>query len=468
MFFVRSPRLGAGTPYIIVLLFAACLPAAAAPGFASAPVAQASQTDAAAGPEVREKTAPPKPALNMSAKRPSGTAAKRASTSPTAKSGSKTGQPAKTAAIPKKTRPITSGTGFPVSRAALVPPEAGARLPIAQTWRPLMTRLKEDGIEDAYLQALFGRMGDSYSHMPMGTKINELYVRKFMPRPPRAKKPATGPAVYKSMVTPGNVERCREYLLRNAVAFGAMEAAFPVPRETVAALLMVETRLGAFLGSNSALWSLACLAAADSPERVQPTLSVLEMTPERLEWAQKILRERSGWAYKELLALVRHSKDNGLDPLAMPGSVYGAIGLCQFMPTNLPKFAVDGDKDGRIDLFDPADAIPSVANYLAAHGWKKGDRAAQHKALMRYNKSRVYANTILALGDAIAAPLEPAAAAKNALEAAHPARDKKKAVTKTATGKKKSVQAGQKTKKAAAGNPATRTKAPSKKAAPSG
>ncbi|MCC8194498.1 MAG: lytic murein transglycosylase, partial [Deltaproteobacteria bacterium] len=286
---------------------------------------------------------------------------------------------------------------------------------MAETWMPLVRRLNKDGIEMAYLRSMFGRMGDAYSYAPMGNKVVELFKYKYVPRPPRktpVEKSGT-PSVYKSMVKPESVAKCKAYLEQHAAAFAGMEKEYGVPKEIVASLLMVETRLGTYLGYNSSFWSLACMAATDKPERVEAVLPTLPlpMTPDKEEWLQKILRERSTWAYKELLALIRHGMANGLDPLTMPGSVYGAIGICQFMPSNLPKFAVDGNKDGTIDLFDPADAIPSVGNYLKEHGWTGADftdkdRAAHHTVLKRYNKSNVYANTILALADAIVAPPE--------------------------------------------------------------
>jgi membrane-bound lytic murein transglycosylase B len=52
-------------------------------------------------------------------------------------------------------------------------------------------------------------------------------------------------------------------------------------------------------------------------------------------------------------------------------SYAGAMGLPQFMPSNWEKFALDGDADGKVDLMgSEADAIMSVANYLAKFGWK--------------------------------------------------------------------------------------------------
>lgn len=317
--------------------------------------------------------------------------------------------PAPTAASAAPSGKIT----FPVSRVTPFSPEMGATLAVNDTWLPLLRRLNQDGVDLNWLRAMFGRMGDAYSHEPMGAKVTELFTSKYVPRPPRktpAKHPAA-PPVYTKMVTPENLEKCKAYLETHKKTFAAMEERYGVPKEVVAGLLMVETRLGTFLGHNSSFWSLACMAAADSPERVSPALEALPlpMTPDKEQWLRQTLRERSSWAYKELLALIRHSMDNELDPLGLPGSVYGAIGICQFMPSNLTKFAVDGNRDGKVDLFDPADAIPSVANYLKENGWAgreiiPANRAGHHQTLKRYNKSNVYANTILAIAEGVAAP----------------------------------------------------------------
>ncbi len=51
----------------------------------------------------------------------------------------------------------------------------------------------------------------------------------------------------------------------------------------------------------------------------------------------------------------------------------GAIGLAQFMPRSIRQYGVDFDGNGKIDLRNsPIDAIVSIANYLAKHGWKTG------------------------------------------------------------------------------------------------
>ena len=85
--------------------------------------------------------------------------------------------------------------------------------------------------------------------------------------------------------------------------------------------------------------------------------------------------------YREELAqflLLCH--EQGIDPLLPRGSFAGALGLPQFMPGSIRRWAVDFDGDGRVDLADSrADAIGSVANFLVGHGWQR-DLPVQFRA----------------------------------------------------------------------------------------
>jgi membrane-bound lytic murein transglycosylase B len=66
------------------------------------------------------------------------------------------------------------------------------------------------------------------------------------------------------------------------------------------------------------------------------------------------------------------AREQRVDPLAFRGSFAGAIGLPQFMPGSIRRYAVDFDGDGRIDIAGSAtDAIGSVANFLVEHGWQR-------------------------------------------------------------------------------------------------
>ena len=67
------------------------------------------------------------------------------------------------------------------------------------------------------------------------------------------------------------------------------------------------------------------------------------------------------------------ARREGVAPAALQGLVAGAMGLPQFMPGSVNRYAVDFDGDGHIDLHgSAADVIGSVAHYLAEHGWQRG------------------------------------------------------------------------------------------------
>jgi len=110
------------------------------------------------------------------------------------------------------------------------------------------------------------------------------------------------------------------------------------------------------------------------------------------KWARK----KSNWAYRELQAYLKYVSEQNIDPLSVKGSFAGALGFAQFVPSSVLMYGVDGNKDGRVNLYEHHDAINSVANYLKRHGWKPelGPKKAT-KVLLKYNNSTPYAETIL-------------------------------------------------------------------------
>jgi len=125
------------------------------------------------------------------------------------------------------------------------------------------------------------------------------------------------------------------------------EKQYGVPAEIIVAIIGIETIYGRNTGNYQTLSALATLAF-DYPPR-----------------AELFRRELA-----ELFVLAREQRR---DPRSFKGSYAGAIGLPQFMPSSLRRFAVDFDGDGHIDLeTNPVDAIGSVANFLNKHGWQAG------------------------------------------------------------------------------------------------
>jgi membrane-bound lytic murein transglycosylase B len=197
------------------------------------------------------------------------------------------------------------------------------------------------------------------------------------------------------------IRRAKDYMQRNAGAFDAVEKTYGVNREVITAIILVETQLGKLLGSRSVLNTLSTMAALSDPQ-VRDWLWVeVADTPDltRRRFDEKAV-EKSRWAYRELKAYLRHAQQEGFDPVRVNGSFAGAMGIAQFMPSNIDQLARDGNGDGRIDLFDDADAIASIAYYLQRHGWRPGiDRQTAEKVVYHYNHSERYVGAILKISD---------------------------------------------------------------------
>jgi membrane-bound lytic murein transglycosylase B len=116
---------------------------------------------------------------------------------------------------------------------------------------------------------------------------------------------------------------------------------------------------------------------------------------ERSKYDQKA-DKKSAWAYRELKAFLTYTSQHQIDPISVKGSYAGALGIAQFMPSSILAYGQDGNGDGRIDLFQDADAIASIASYLKHFGWKPGiDNKKAYKVVYHYNLSKYYVNTVL-------------------------------------------------------------------------
>ena len=85
---------------------------------------------------------------------------------------------------------------------------------------------------------------------------------------------------------------------------------------------------------------------------------------------------------KELTEMLLLGREEGLAYNQLQGSFSGALGLSQFMPSSYRYYAVDFDRDGKRNLWHTPDALASIANYLARHGWKH-DGAITNRITMR-------------------------------------------------------------------------------------
>ena len=147
-------------------------------------------------------------------------------------------------------------------------------------------------------------------------------------------------------ITAQRVERGRELIGEHFGLFQRLSDRFGVPPQILTAIWGIETGYGRTIGSFNLVEALANLAF-EGP--------------------------RADYGRRELLAILQIAQQQNLDPGQMTGSWAGAFGQTQFIPTTFLKYAVDGDGDGRIDLWSsPADALASTANYLQQSGWQPG------------------------------------------------------------------------------------------------
>lgn len=192
----------------------------------------------------------------------------------------------------------------------------------------------------------------------------------------------------------------RDYLER-------VEREYGVLKRDIVSLLIWESGLGKFTGDyrefNVFLGQILFL---DQAQKIAVRNIVAEGKPNPLDdpthavKERKRLERRKAQAIENLAALLRYCKKTGFDPFDIKGSWGGAIGNVQFMPANL-KLAVDGDRDGKLDLNQWPDAIMSAGNYLKIRGKYDSTDAGRRRALIRYNPSSEYADGVMLLAEAI-------------------------------------------------------------------
>ncbi len=236
----------------------------------------------------------------------------------------------------------------------------------------------------------------------------------FKPSPPvmfglvaQTMKIREGVANYDHFLAPSEIACARRFIADHRSCFMKAKATYGVEAEIIAAIFLIETHFGSYTGKTPTLAVFSSFAVMDykaNRDKVWKMLSPYD----RQKWAREAfdvkLIDRSAWAYRELCALLELKNTHGIRPETLKGSVMGAIGLPQFLPSSLVKFGADGNGDGRIDLYEPEDAIFSTANYLRGHGWCEAKYPSDREAVIwDYNHSKVYVRTVLGIAESIGA-----------------------------------------------------------------
>ncbi|GLR10812.1 murein transglycosylase B [Mixta theicola] len=181
------------------------------------------------------------------------------------------------------------------------------------------------------------------------------WVLRLMERQAPGYQPPSGPngawiRYRNKFITPDNVQNGVAFWNQYQDALQRAQREYGVPPEIMVGIIGVETRWGRVMGKTRIIDALATLSFA-YPRRAEFFTSELET----------------------FLLMARKEQQ---DPLDLRGSYAGAMGYGQFMPSSEKQYAVDFNDDGHINLWDPVDAIGSVANYFKQHGWQPDETVA--------------------------------------------------------------------------------------------
>jgi len=206
---------------------------------------------------------------------------------------------------------------------------------------------------------------------------------------------------YDQFVSSRSIGNAKAYMKTYEAELKQAEEAYGVDPEVITAIILVETRLGTGTGNSSVISMLSSMAALQDPKIRETFWKEVSQNHEvERKRYDKWVSRKSKWAYQELKSLLEYTEREKMDPVTIRGSFAGAVGISQFMPSNILFYAQDGDGDGSVDLFCHADAIASVANYLKRNGWHPGiEREKAYKVVWSYNHSSYYVETILKISD---------------------------------------------------------------------
>ena len=200
----------------------------------------------------------------------------------------------------------------------------------ATTERLMDELVIEHGFDEQYINSIFA-------------KVNYLpNLIDSISKP--AEKTKTWPEYRAIFITPARITAGVIFATKHQALLNKASKETGVPVAILLGILGVETSFGRILGRYKVIDSLYTLTVGYPP--------------------------RSAFFRQQLINLFYLVREQNIAIETVKGSYAGAMGAPQFIPSSYRTFAVDGDGDGLIDLFDNwNDIIMSVANYLKVNGW---------------------------------------------------------------------------------------------------
>lgn len=215
---------------------------------------------------------------------------------------------------------------------------------------------RPDGTLSPYLQ----QWAEHLSHerqIPLNTITELLLEVDYEPTVIRLMTPAktqqrkrSWPAYKKRTVDEARVQAGLKFWRQHAEQIQHTAQTYQVPASILVAIIGVETIYGQYMGDFKVLEALANLGFS-YPDPNRP--------------------ERAAMFREQLADFIELHYQDKVNARYALGSYAGAMGLPQFMPTSIKKWAVDAEQKGHVDLYQSVpDALSSIANFLNHHGWQ--------------------------------------------------------------------------------------------------
>jgi len=256
--------------------------------------------------------------------------------------------------------------------------------------------VRKHGFSESYLNGLFSRANRL-----------ESVIRLESPEPytgPSKPRLGSWTRYRNKFLTEAHINNGVAFWRNNADAVTRASTTYGVDPEYIVAIIGVETYFGKNIGKTCIFDALTTLAFDT--------------------------HRRDKFFTSELEHFLLMTREQGYEPRKPVGSWAGAMGLGQFMPSSYRRLAVDFDNNGRCDIWQPDDAIGSVAHYFSRSGWKLNNPVTKQtsgandpnvielstysgnefwrtypnfKVIKKYNNSNKYAMAVHQLAQAIKA-----------------------------------------------------------------
>ncbi|KRG70381.1 lytic murein transglycosylase, partial [Pseudoxanthomonas dokdonensis] len=201
------------------------------------------------------------------------------------------------------------------------------------------------GIEPAHIEAILAQ----------ANKRDDII--SLMSRPAERVKPWS--EYRPNFITSARISGGQAFMAKHHDELMRAQQQHGVPAEIITAIVGVETSYGGYIGKHRVLDALYTLGF------FYPRSG----NPDRAAYEQR----RELFFRDELAQLFAIGKETGVDITSLIGSYAGAMGMGQFMPSSYREFAIDGDGDGRVDLYKSyPDVFASIANYFRKKGGEQG------------------------------------------------------------------------------------------------